>query len=328
MTRSLFCFAALLALAGCSADGRPGPVASVPTMTDDLPIGTIGRERRDDILPAQAALLTLPGFQAARVGERAYGDGVVQQIEIAGPAPHGINLLEVAVRSTPVATAGAQIPLAKPTEAGIRSEILSRFPDTSMQIVPKPLANRFGPFGLAIGRNADATRCLFAWQWIDGLGEDAMPASVRLRLCRQGMTVDDLARAMQGLAIGDRQAFDRLHEPRVIADPTPTAQPPSAWGIVANGGTLEQTLGAAPPARTPRPAVAPRKRVGSTRRAPEPEVAPLEPFSGPYLAPVKQGHNSSMQQAHKSTVAKAKPTTTTPARTMRPPAIAAALPAQ
>ncbi len=44
----------------------------------------------------------------------------------------------------------------RPTETGIRAELAAAFPGTAMQVVTRPAANAYGPYGLAVGRAAGA----------------------------------------------------------------------------------------------------------------------------------------------------------------------------
>ena len=70
------------------------------------------------------------------------------------------------------------------------------------------LQNDYGPFGYAFGHGRQNDSCLYAWQWIDGQTRQYLPVgnknaagpiSVRVRLCRPGMTEEvmvDLVRQM------------------------------------------------------------------------------------------------------------------------------------
>ncbi len=68
----------------------------------------------------------------------------------------------------------------------------------------------------AIGAGPGGLRCAFAWQWVDDLRAataragggrsffgSELPASVRLRLCRRGVTADQLAAWFEQLDIDD-----------------------------------------------------------------------------------------------------------------------------
>ncbi len=348
-----------LLVSGCMADETRRPsFAQAPQAgagTDMMATGAIRSAVPEQALPGNAALAELPAGagMAEAVRERIFGNGAYQDIRMDGPAPHGANVLEVAVQTdaNPVRRDLA-VPLNKPSEQGIRAEIQARFPDLRMQIIPKPMENSFGPFGLAIGRYADGTRCLYAWQYIEdfrpsGKGESSFsrladswsrksgsPASVRLRLCRPDISVDELASYMQGLSVGDPGNIERVRAARNVVDPSNVVMPVAAGrgepSVITAGnfvpdGSLESALGPEPvrqqaAARAapvyvakPRHAAAPAagrptapyvakarsaaKPVSQVARVkPEPKADDtITPYSGPYLAPVAGAATSSAQ---------------------------------
>jgi len=112
--------------------------------------------------------------------------------------------------------------LDKPTQEGIRAEMAAAFPGLAMQVVTRPAANAYGPYGLAIGRDPGGARCLYAWQWIAeppalGPAEAVAPVSLRVRLCRADMTLEAMAAAVNQLRIVPRFAGTPLAEARVAA---------------------------------------------------------------------------------------------------------------
>ncbi len=115
----------------------------------------------------------------------------------------------------------------KPTEAGIRAELASAFPGLAMQVVTRPSANAYGPYGLAIGRNG-AARCLYAWQWIPEApvlaGGAPAPLSLRLRLCRDGVTFEAMAAAVTQLRLVPRFAGEPVAVPARARAARPPAQ--------------------------------------------------------------------------------------------------------
>ena len=129
------------------------------------------------------------------------------------------NDLAVDLRFEGVSRAGAKIPMGPPTQDGVRKEILARYPETPMRIVGRPMSNSLGPFGLAVGAVGDV-RCAFAWQWVDDIRaraggfrnwfQEKTPASIRLRLCRSGVTADELASIFERLEVTDSGALDRI----------------------------------------------------------------------------------------------------------------------
>ncbi len=164
-----------------------------------------------------------------KVKEKHFINGSRQEIVLdAGPGVYGENVIDVSVRTSGAKTTNSQVlEIGPPTESSIRNEILGRFPDVRMNIVMRPMRNRFGSFGLAIGRHANGARCIFAWQWVEDLrehtpgvsnftkfgalmGNRALATSVRMRLCRTGMTVDQLAGYFEGIRVPSRAPVERL----------------------------------------------------------------------------------------------------------------------
>jgi hypothetical protein len=302
MYRFLSVLPCVLMLSACMSDDTRRPNMALAQPTDDMATGAIRSAVPEQALPGTAAIVELPAGagMADQVRERIYGNGAYQQIRLDGPAPHGANIIEAAVQTdaTPVRRDLA-VPLAKPSEGGIRSEILARFPDLRMQIVGKPMENGFGPFGLAIGRYADGTRCIYAWQWIDDFRETSRgqssfsrladawskksgtPASVRIRICRPDSSVDELASFVQGLNMGDAGNLERVRSARNIVDPTiiSSSVGRDSGPVVVGGtygaadGSLESALGPEVTRQPARPASAPRAIARAPQAAPAKHVA-------------------------------------------------------
>ncbi len=180
-------------------------------------------------------LATLPeaagGVQTVRTHD--YTNGLRQDILLKGGSVHGIrNSITLLARTDGRQTLDEQVPLFKPTEAAIRSELGAQFPHLAMQVAERESHNAYGPYGLALGRTDGDGRCLYMWQWIDAnrLPRDAGvmgPVSVRVRLCQTGTTFDALASLVDHLVIGAAGATgeamrgdDQLH---VIAAPEAVA---------------------------------------------------------------------------------------------------------
>ena len=173
-------------------------------------------------------LATLPeaagGIQAVRAHD--YVNGLRQDILLKGGAVRGIqNSITILARTDRRETLDEQVPLYKPTEAAIRSEIGGQFPHVEMQVAGRDSHNAYGPYGLALGRAGDDGRCLYMWQWIDAnrLPPDAGligPVSVRVRLCQAGTTFDAMAALVDHLAIGaPAEAVADDDQPHVVAAP-------------------------------------------------------------------------------------------------------------
>ena len=166
-------------------------------------------------------IAVVPGEQAVSVREHRYVNGLRQDILLKGGALRGVqNGLTILAHTSRQETLDEQVPLVRPSESGIRSEIGSVFPHLDMQIAERESSNAYGPYGLALGRAGGDVRCAYMWQWID---ENRMPAeaapagplSIRVRLCRAGVTFDEMASEMDHLAIGGEQVAG-LEPPGVI----------------------------------------------------------------------------------------------------------------
>ena len=213
-----------LAIAGCNAPSRDSQfVASAGAVA---PIQSFALGQPEAAVPAEAMLLLpVEAGGVLRVRERHFRNGTRQEIVLAG-GTSGENILEVSVR-----TAGGdnaprgELQIGKPSQRGVASETAGRFPGMAMHVVTRPMSNMFGPFGLAIGRRANGERCVFAWQWIEDiraaasgsrsplgsmLSGGAAPASVRLRMCRNNVTLDEMASYMEGLRPASVAAVDRI----------------------------------------------------------------------------------------------------------------------
>lgn len=110
----------------------------------------------------------------------------------------------------------------KPTRDGIRDELASALPGVAMEVVTRPAQNAYGPYGLAIGRDGEGRRCLYAWQWIEappalGVAGTDRPLSLRLSLCRSDLTFDAMAAAFDRLRLvpaGQGEAVASAPRPR------------------------------------------------------------------------------------------------------------------
>ncbi len=165
-------------------------------------------------MPAMVALPPEAGA-VAKVRTRVYANGLRQDIILkAASSGRYENALVVMARTDRRQTLDEQVPLYKPTEAGIRSEIGAHYPGVSMRVADRESSNAYGPYGLALGRTGADLRCVYMWQWIDAnrLPPDAGfagPATVRVRLCQAGASFDAMAALLDHLTIGaDGTRFD------------------------------------------------------------------------------------------------------------------------
>ncbi len=331
MMRALVVSGLCLAIGGCNAPTRDSPFMA--QAGNAMPVQTFALGQPDSPVPSQAMLLLPPeAGNVTRIRERHFRNGTRQEIILSGGG-NGENVLDVSLRTSggDVAPRG-DLQIGKPSQRGIATEAQGRLPGVSMHVVTRSMSNMFGPFGLAIGRRGNE-RCVLAWQWIEdlrasangtrspfasALSGGAMPASVRVRMCRTNATLDDMAAFMEGLrpvpaAINTVVTMDRrLVSSTGVADVAPMTRGPVSSGPLSApiGGSLESALpggssaprvASAPPARRaappPRTAAAPVKpRV--VRTAPEPAPVRYQLEQGPqpvgprYLAPVEGAERS------------------------------------
>lgn len=280
--RAIAPLAISLLLAGCADNAfmaRHGGAISPQVQTAPL----VALDAREQVEP----LIYVPSEAGGvlRIRERHFPNGTRQEIVLAG-GTMGENVVEISVRTS----GGGDAPrgwlqIGKPSERGIITEAANRLPGMKMHVVTRPLNNAFGPIGLAVGRRADGQRCLFAWQWIEDMGlgaagrglamlAPATPGSLRVRLCRNNMTLDEMAGLMEALRPGEpsaRARIARLDRRTISAGPITAAGAPEP--LVAAPRSLEAAIPAAPAPGVARPqpaaaGAAPAPRVRVARAAP------------------------------------------------------------
>lgn len=316
---SAFALPLLFAVAGCSSNPVSSYLASSET-TGSIEGPT--RPVRGTDLATALASMPEPGGTPLTMREKFYSNGVRQEIVLAGDkAGFGENVLSIAVQSAaPAAGARDKAPVYRPSESGIKSEIVSRYPQIDMQILTQPRRNALGPIGLAIGRHASGARCVFAWQWIDdirnpgassstlgklgSLGSSDQPALIRVHMCRKDATVDDLAAAVEGLTLAPQPVIDRVLDGSRASATVSTRPAGGGLGgtVVASEGSLESALTTAVRSKVQvASSGAPRQRIARrARKKAEPvaeetvaqQQSPVAPVyaSGPrYLAPIAGG---------------------------------------
>lgn len=236
LSRGLALVLAGLALSACTArEAALGPAAPRYASLDAL----IEGPRRAAPLRAATPLVVLPDWigTPTRLRESDRAEAFEQAVSLSpgprGPSRENLVMLRLVRAEAAEASAGG-----RPTEAGIRAELAAMFPDTPMQVVTRPAANAYGPYGLAVGRAADGARCLYAWQWIaeapalDPEAGGPQAVSLRLRLCRGDVTAEALAAAMNQIRLVPRFAGTPVASPRprpapvrVAAHRAPTERP-------------------------------------------------------------------------------------------------------
>ncbi len=217
LLRGLPCLPLALLVGACTQDATGGASLedSVQPRSRVMALAPEGSVRRERIaISDHPRIATLPAAAAAQgsVRSRDYVDGFRQDIALGGArVPMVSNGMTVLVRTDARDTLEERVPLQRPTEAAVRSEMGAAFPHIAMQVVDRERSNDYGPYGLALGRVGPDTRCLYMWQWIDAnrLPRDAGlvgPASVRVRLCRAGTSFDEMASWVDHLVIGPQEA--------------------------------------------------------------------------------------------------------------------------
>lgn len=167
------------------------------------------------------ALASLPSSigQVVEVDEERFDNGVSQKIVLAGGNHgRGNNGIDISVEVQPEGAVirNHLITLAPTDDVTIANELQTRFPGIDMKIVPVLLRNQYGPYGMAAGTARDGDRCIYAWQWIDdfghanndqstslvrGLVSPRQPVSLRIQLCRRGVSADQLAGLVNDLSL-------------------------------------------------------------------------------------------------------------------------------
>lgn len=253
------------ALAGCSSSA---PTASYVARAETSSPETTPVSGSDASM--MLAQMPQPGGLVTRVREKSYPNGISQQAILAGEVQGlGENHLEIYVQTSPSNGAAGLLNMGPPSEAGMKREILARYPKVPMRIVTQPRQNSLGVFGLAIGRANNGARCVFAWQWVDDIrrggsqssgfsimgkrfggstSAGATPASIRVHMCRKDATVDDLAATVEGMTLASPAIVENALNPaRRLEATTPVGGPNSSRGttVVASAapaGSLESAL--------------------------------------------------------------------------------------
>ncbi|GAC1328652.1 MAG: hypothetical protein NVSMB26_04170 [Beijerinckiaceae bacterium] len=241
----------MLPVAACSSTSDTKQFAAI----DTTPISGITAATPVESGSAGFLQISPEAGHVLQVRERETGNGFHQDMVLAfAKEGHPENRIEIDVLTRP-----AQKGVGKPTEAGIRSEILSRFPSVPMKVVLQPRRNALGTFGLAIGARGDGARCIYAWQWVDdirdaaGAGRSSLsrmmghstPASIRVSMCRRDATLDTLAMQVESLSLSNDIELEKVIAANSVAHAGTAAAAPNANGIVADlPASLESLVGA------------------------------------------------------------------------------------
>lgn len=175
--------------------GSPLATASTPaTLATE-----VGADRALARLPAEAGAVV-------SVTERRETDRLTQTVALAGDATArgGNRIRVVAANRDPAFTP-------RMTEERLETELAAEFPGIDMRPIGRMASAAGAPLGLASGRTGDGTTCVYGWQETRATphgaraggvfaGED-VDLSVRVRLCRQGVSEERLAALVEGLSL-------------------------------------------------------------------------------------------------------------------------------
>ncbi|MCW2285479.1 hypothetical protein M2323_003378 [Rhodoblastus acidophilus] len=300
----------LLALAGCNTSSS-GP--SLDMMAQAAGPAALVHATPPRAASPDSALARLPDAAGAikAVRERHYPNGYGQDIVLASDAPGGASHIAVSIQNGPASASTEKAPVWKPGEAGIKAELAREFPGLAMRVVVNGgYENRYGRFGVAVGRDGEALRCIYAWQYVDDArrsfghgaritlaGGEAAPAAMRIKLCRTDLTVDELVAQVQALQVDIPEGYEsapvalriapeqapRLRVARAPARPAAARRPARP----AQESPSQEPVGYQPYATQPAPAYAQAPMAAPA--APSYGGVPPAPAAsgGPrYLAPV------------------------------------------
>lgn len=185
------------------------------------------------IPPSQAMAMMPPGAgQVVAVIERRRGNAIQHDITLAGAPPNfgenqinvtAFRYIEESVENPKTDT----LPMERPDEAAVYTEMQERFPGGALPTSNAVPRNAMGSFGYAFGRRNGAN-CLYAWQWIDSgqarpftpfASKTPAPVSVRVRLCKPGMTEEVMVDFVRQMFVAART--DDAYRVNARA-PTPT----------------------------------------------------------------------------------------------------------
>lgn len=157
---------------------------------------------------SKAIILPPPGGpRVVTVIQTNYDNGIMQRI-VLGADSHAIgeNAITVRLYGPIGGNTGNTLSNDSPDAHSIGVEMVSAFPNVSMQISTFYAQNFYGPFGYAVGRTKGGT-CLYGWQIISAPKNHLMvPSSpgqvtVRLRICATGATEESLLAYMYGYTV-------------------------------------------------------------------------------------------------------------------------------
>ncbi|QQR38630.1 cellulose biosynthesis protein BcsN [Devosia rhizoryzae] len=138
------------------------------------------------------------------------------------------------------------------TQVNLTEEALAAWPNSGMAVSPYFVQNAYGPFGYAIGKPPTGDTCIYAWQRIAPTLKpsgalDRGTVTIRLQLCQQGATEQQLVEVMYKLRL-DASLFPPGRAPAAIGAIGVPIRPVGAGGFAE----VIPTAPAPAPARAPR----------------------------------------------------------------------------
>ena len=169
--------------------------------------------------PGARPLAMLPAGAGAvlNVLEQRGTNFITQDIILSGDVPtfgeNKISLTALTARTNEfVEGRPGEINLKRATDVALYDEVIDQFPTVRMNLSENYDRNGNGPFGYAVGKSKSVT-CVYAWQWLEDrerstgfFGDKSAPgerpvASVRVRMCRQGLSEQALLAFVRQLVI-------------------------------------------------------------------------------------------------------------------------------
>ena len=283
----------LFPLGGCVTGNETASAPNLDMMAQTVaPVSVAKVETRPRAIAADSAIAHLPeaaGYSKG-VRERHYINGYWQEIALASDVREADSFIQIAIQNGKASMSADKAPVWKPGETGIRDELARAFPRIRMAVVTSgAYENRYGRFGLAIGRIGESLRCIYAWQYVDDArqtfnegqripldaGAHAAPSALRIKLCRADATIDELVGFVQHLTVAIPENYGAVE---TVAEAAPERTTPGRAFAVAQVRR---------PARRAQPVIARAEtRQAPLYAAPAPGAYPAAPDGPRYMAPV------------------------------------------
>ena len=303
----------IFALGGCSTmmGGRSetAPTASSLDEMAQVSVATTSEPgtkpaARTRLVATDSALVRLPegAGSAKKVRETRHPNGYSQTIALDSDANIAESHVDLAIQTGRTVASNDKAPVWKPGEGGIRDELNRQFPHMRMQVVAnETYENQYGRFGVAIGRAGSALRCVYAWQYVDNArsafdngqkivleGAQTAPATLRVKLCRNDATVDELVAYVKKMQISVPENYGSFET---------VAEAPSPVQAVVRVAAAE------PKRKVARVSVVHRQRAAPVARAVEQAEQPPVNYqpqnAGPrFMAPVESQPGSAPAAAY------------------------------